>query len=231
MVSRIGTAALALALCGAAVAFDVPERQGHVVDRAGVIPDSTRAWLERSLAELASRHGVEVAVLTVPTLQGDSPEGAAQQVFDAWKMGRPGDDRGLLFLVATEDRKVRIQPGYGLEGVLPDGKLGAILDEHVVPKFRAGDWAGGIVDGLRAALAPLELSIGQEDVRPRGPPGLEEIAGIALLVLLLIGCAVSPTLRFALLHAMLSGSHRGGGGGSGGFGGGSSGGGGASRGW
>lgn len=229
MAIRLCGAALALALCGPAVAFDVPGRQGHVVDRAGVIAEPTRGWLERSLAELAASRGVEVAVLTVPTLGGEAPEAAAQQVFDAWKMGRRGDDRGLLFLVATQDRKVRIQPGYGLEGDLPDGKLGAILDAHVLPRFREGDWTGGIVEGLRAALAPLGLSLGRGEPAPRAPPGFEELAGIALLVLLLAGAAVSPSLRFALLHAMLRGAARGGG--NGGFGGGSSGGGGASRGW
>lgn len=241
--------AFALILAVAAHAFEVPPSTGHVVDQAGVIPEGVRTSLESALRRIARERSLQVAVLTVTTLDNESPESAAQKVFDAWKMGRKGEDRGLLFLVATQDRKVRIQPGYGLEGELPDGKVGRILDETVLPRFKTGDWAGGIVAGLDASLTAAGVTMGAiaagvpavtRPVRrdPREISPLGALASVIGLVLVIIGCAISPTFRFLILNMLIQGSGRGGrnggddsGGGFGGFGGGSSGGGGASRSW
>jgi uncharacterized protein len=191
-----------------------------------------------------SANGIEVAVLIVRTLGGESVEAAAQATFDAWKPGTKGQDKGLLMLVAVEDRKVRLQPGYGLEGDLPDGKVGRILDEQVLPHFKAGDWLSGIRGGLATALREAGAALPDGAPAPRRRArGQREMSGMEMLLLLgLVGflgvrSMFSPTLRFMLLQMLLSGrggysgGDRGQGGDFGGFGGGSSGGGGASRGW
>ena len=238
-------AILLVVLAGAARAFDVPVSTGHVNDVAHVLPAGTRQWLEAELVRIETQSKVQVAVLTVATLGGDTVDSAAQKVFDAWKMGRKGEDRGLLVLVAVDDRKVRIQPGYGLEGQLPDARIGAILDERAVPRLRTGDWAGGIVEGLRGALDVLgvQLSTAPEGAvtplaqRERKPETISPLQVIGMLVLVLVLgvlSAVSPTFRFLLWNLIFQaalGGRGGGGNGSGGTGGGSSGGGGASRGF
>lgn len=234
---------IALVFASVACAFDVPPATGHVVDQAGVLDGTARARLEANLRQVKSANGIEVAVLIVRTLGGEPVESAAQAAFDAWKPGRSGQDKGLLMLVAVEDRKVRLQPGYGLEGDLPDGKLGRILDEQVLPHFKAGDWLSGIRGGLATALKEAGAVLPDGAPAPRRAVRRErELSGVELMMLLGLvgflglGSIYSPALRFLLLHMLLSGrggqSGRSEGGGDfGGFGGGSSGGGGASRGW
>ena len=229
---------LLLSLASVARAFDVPPATGHVNDLAGVLAESPRTSLEQALADVARTGRIEVAVLTVKSLNGETVESVAQHVFDTWKPGQKGQDKGLLMLVAVDDRKVRLQPGYGLEGELPDGKIGRILDERVLPHFKDGDWAGGIEGGLAAALheAGVELAVGEPQ---RPPPRRGQQLSLVQLLMLLgalglvgVGCIVSPTMRFIVLEILLTGGRGGQSrGGDGGFGGGSSGGGGASRGW
>lgn len=213
---------------------------GQVTDTAGVLAPEARDRLAASLRQVKRAHGIEVAVLTVKSLDGESVEAAAQAAFDRWKPGEKGKDKGLLMLVAVADRKVRLQPGYGLEGDLPDGKLGRILDERVLPAFKSGDWLAGIRGGLAAALAEAGASLPEgAPVQRARPRGQRELSGMELMLLLGLvgflglGSIYSPTLRFMLLHMLLSGRGHGGGRSEGGgdFGGGSSGGGGASRGW
>lgn len=240
--------ALILALARPAAAFDVPPARAFVTDQAGVLPDERERALEARLRAVARTRGIELAVFTVADLGGETIEGAAQRVFDAWKMGTKGQDRGALFLIAPRERKVRIQVGYGLEGELPDGKVGALLDQHVLARFRQGDLAGGIEAGVQAVLAELNAADPPPLPRPvrRGRPAADPVSTavlVGLIVLLALGSAVSPGFRRMLgdlLFYMLifgrggGGHHRPGGddgGGFGGFGGGSSGGGGASRGW
>lgn len=234
---------IALVLASVASAFDVPPATGHVVDQAGVLDATARERLEANLRQVKSANGIEVAVLLVRTLGGETVEAAAQSVFDAWKPGRSGQDKGLLMLVAVEDRKVRLQPGDGLEGDLPDGKLGRILDEEVLPHFKTGDWLSGVRAGLATSLKEAGAVLPDGALaRRRAVRGQRELSGIELAMLLGLvgflglGSMYSPSLRFMLLHLLLSGrgGHSGrsdGGGDLGGFGGGSSGGGGASRGW
>lgn len=238
---RTGALLVLLAFACSARAFDVPPAAGHVTDAAGVLTGEARATLESALAEVARADKIEVAVLTVKSLGGDTVEAAAQKVFDTWKPGARGKDRGLVMLVAVDDRKVRLQPGYGLEGDLPDGKIGRILDERVVPLFRSSDWYGGIRGGLDGALtaagsrlpggAPAPVRRARDDeVSP-----LQTLVMLVLFGCLIVGAMFSPTLRFLLIQLIFSGRGGGGrgdgGGDFGGFGGGSSGGGGASRGW
>lgn len=251
---RPALAAVLLALAaGGAVAFDVPPARAHVTDLAGVIPDETERRMEAELVRVARDHRVEIAVLTVPGLDGETVDSAAQRVFDTWKMGRKGDDRGALLLVAPTERKVRLQVGYGLEGDLPDGKVGALLDREVLPLFRSGDFGGGILNGVHAMLGELKITPGllldpPRPVRRRGRSSspMNNMFTLGLVIFVFVMCVASPTFRAIVFDMMwystLSGGGYGhrrndhfgsysGGSGFGGFGGGSSGGGGASRGW
>ncbi len=143
-----------LALCaslfaGAARAADLPRPQGRVNDLAGVLDESTEAAL-RGMIELVEQDTkAEVAVVTVPSLDGRSVEEYAAALFRSWGIGKAGADNGVLVLVCPAERQMRIEVGYGLEGVLPDGLAGAVIRQQFTPAFRDGDYARGLIDGVR----------------------------------------------------------------------------------
>lgn len=162
----IGLCALALAAF-AQSSTPIPPLTSPVVDITGTLSASEIAQLEQQAHALQQRKGSQLQILIISTTRPDTIEQYAQRVFDEWKLGRSNVDDGVLLLVAKDDREVRIQPGYGLEGAIPDITAGRIVQEYLVPKFRAGDFAGGIgdasaqlvrlIDGeaLPAPMAPL----------------------------------------------------------------------------
>lgn len=146
----------------------VPFLSGRVVDEADLLPPEAEARLDATLAELERTAGAQVAVLTVESLEGEVLEDYSLRVAETWKLGRRGKDDGVLVLVAEQDRKMRIEVGYGLEGVLTDLESRAIMDNVMRPAFRAGDFPGGIekaVDSIGAAIRGEPL--------PEAPPGEE----------------------------------------------------------
>ena len=147
---------LALCACGIAAAIDVPYLSGRVVDEAGILQPATRDRLGAVLAAHDAASGNEVVVLTVPTLAGESIEGYATRVFETWKLGKKGRDNGVLLLVAPQDRRLRIEVGYGLEGTLPDVAASRIIRDVITPAFKAGDYDRGVGDGVGAIVAALE---------------------------------------------------------------------------
>jgi uncharacterized protein len=157
----IGFALVALSVLASAAALDVPSPAGPVTDLAGVLDGGTRQRLAQMIEEVRERTTAEIAVLTVPSTAPATVEEYSVAVFDRWKIGKRGQDNGLLFLVAVQDRRLRITTGYGLEAILPDGKVGEIRDREVVPSFRAGRYAEGILRGTEA-LARVILAQGQE---------------------------------------------------------------------
>jgi uncharacterized protein len=124
-----------------------------VTDMPGALRAETVARLNQTIGGTEKSHGVEMAVVVVQSLDGLSVDEAAVTLFELWGIGKKGRDNGLLFLWSKGDRRLRVEVGYGLEGVLPDGTVGAILDTYVIPKFTAGDFDGGILDGVDALLA------------------------------------------------------------------------------
>ena len=115
-----------------------------------------RERIEAKLADLEQRTGAQVAVLTVDSLEGDSIEDYAVRVFQTWKLGRKGVDDGVLFVVARQERRMRIEVGYGLEDRLTDARSRQILDDIVRPHFRAGNFAAGIEAGVDAIVAAIQ---------------------------------------------------------------------------
>ncbi|HEY5409397.1 MAG TPA: TPM domain-containing protein, partial [Caulobacteraceae bacterium] len=240
----------------AAVTF--PPLTGRVVDDAHVLSAQTQADLNAKLAALEQKTGDQLVVVTLPSLQGLEIEDYGYQLGRAWGIGEKGKNNGAILIVAPTEHKVRIEVGYGLEPVLTDALSSVILQEKVLPKFRAGDVQGGVVDGTAALVQQLSLpddqakqNVAAAQSAPRHShesPFSIIFAGVILFWFLasFIGALggrrrVGGGGAWWLLPLILSSSSRGGWGGGGGFGGGggggfsggggSFGGGGASGGW
>jgi len=131
-------------------ALDVPRLRGRVNDYAGVMQSNQAQSLETQLDQLERDTGHQVAVLTISTLDGEDIEGFSIRVAENWKLGKKGFDDGVILVVAVKDRKLRLEVGYGLEGLLPDAIAKRVTADYIVPHFRQQDYAGGIVAGIAA---------------------------------------------------------------------------------
>jgi uncharacterized protein len=150
---------LALLVCWAFVALAdvaVPPLSGRVVDQTGTLSAGDISSLTQTLRDLETRKGSQVAVLIVPTTAPETIEQYSIRAAEAWKIGRKKIDDGALLVVAKNDRKLRIEVGYGLEGSLTDATASRIIDEIIVPKFRSGDFAGGISAGVARIVAVID---------------------------------------------------------------------------
>ncbi|QWG24387.1 YgcG family protein [Bradyrhizobium sediminis] len=150
---------LALLLCfsfAAAADVAVPALTGRVVDQTGTLSGGDIASLTQTLKDLEARKGSQVAVLIVPTTSPETIEQFAIRVAEAWKIGRKKIDDGALLVVAKDDRRLRIEVGYGLEGALNDVTAKRIIDEAITPKFRSGDFAGGISAGVDRIIRVID---------------------------------------------------------------------------
>jgi uncharacterized protein len=134
----------------------VPALTGRVVDQTGTLSSGDIAALNAKLRDFENRKGSQVAVLIVPTTQPETIEQFSIRVADAWKIGRKKVDDGAILVVAKNDRHLRIEVGYGLEGALTDVTSRRIIDEVITPKFRNGDFAGGISDGVDRILRVID---------------------------------------------------------------------------
>jgi len=137
---------LACAVAWAQQLAPIPPIDSPVVDTTGTLTDAQKQQLVQQALALQQRKGSQLQVLIVPTTQPEDIAPYTQRVFDQVKLGRKGIDDGVLVVVAKDDHRVRIQPGYGLEGVIPDAIANRIIQEYMAPKFRAGDYAGGLTD-------------------------------------------------------------------------------------
>jgi uncharacterized protein len=150
---------LALMLCWAFAAMAdvaVPPLTGRVVDKTATLSSSDVASLDQTLKNFEARKGSQVTVLIVPTTQPETIEQYSLRVAEAWKIGREKIDDGAILVVAKDDRKLRIEVGYGLEGALTDVTAKRIIDEVITPKFRNSDFGGGISDGVNRILRVID---------------------------------------------------------------------------
>jgi uncharacterized protein len=225
-----------------------------------VIDPPTRAKIERLVTELKQKTGSEIAVVTVPTTGDETDFDYAMQIAERWKPGDAAKDNGVVFLVAVDDRKMQILTGYGVEGPLPDGRVGEIRDRILRPAFRANQYSQGILAATQeiAGLIAADVGVKLEGAprpqprRQRGPGGLGVLVIVVLLILFFafgsgtgyrggrrraMGGFAAPVILgggFGRRHGGFGGGGFGGGlggGGFGGFGGGSFGGGGAGGDW
>jgi uncharacterized protein len=165
---------LALVLCWAFAALAdvaVPPLTGRVVDQTGTLSRRDIASLDQTLRAFEARKGTQIAVLIVPTTQPETIEQFSIRVAEAWKIGRKKIDDGAILVVAKDDRKLRIEVGYGLEGALTDATTKRILDEIITPKFRNGDFAGGISDGADRIIRVADGEPLPAPARPRQDSG------------------------------------------------------------
>jgi len=246
-------AALFLSVTVAFAAPTFPPLSGRVVDQAGILSPQAEQQLTDELATLEKQTGRQLVVATLSSLQGYEIEDYGYQLGRAWGIGEKDRNTGALLIVAPNERKVRIEVGYGLEPVLTDALSSVIIQSAILPRFKAGDMEGGIVAGTDAIVKQLSLPDGEaraqvaqaaEGQRQDDGGGVPVVAiFIAVIVGVMIlramfgrrrrrsglGAAVGKALPWILINA-LSNSGRGGGGGGwsgGGGGGGFSGGGGS----
>jgi uncharacterized protein len=248
------TALSFLAAPAARAALTFPPLSGRVVDDAHVLSPKTVSDLTAKLADLEAKTGRQLVVVTLPSLQGDDIQDYGYQLGRAWGVGQKGQNNGVLFIVVPSEHKVRIEVGYGLEPILTDALSSVILQNEVLPKFRAGDVEGGVTAGTNAIIQQLSLdqtsaaanvAKATQQTQPHGIP-FGAIFGLIVLFLIFSGLFRrhwgGGGMGWWLPMMILSSGSRGGGwggggwsggGGGGGFsgGGGSFGGGGASGSW
>ncbi len=215
---------------------------GWVNDYAGVIDSGTKERLTGLISELEQKTGAEIAVVTVPSLEGENLEDFSNRLFNKLGVGKKGKDNGMMFFAAMAEHKLRIEAGYGIEGIIPDAAAGRIIRDIMAPYFRQGDPSKGILAGVYAAAAAIakennvKLTGNYGSFRQAGPrrAGIGDVIWFLIFIFIILPVIIrNPWL---LLLFLFGGRGRGGfGGGSfgggGGFGGGLSGGGGASGGW
>ncbi len=244
--SMIGRRAFACAaallwLVATALAADLqfPALTGRVVDAANLLTPDQRAGIEAKLKAHEDKTSDQVVVATVPSLQGTTIEDFGNRLFRDWKLGQAKTNNGVLLLVAPAERKVRIEVGYGLEGALTDALSKVIIASAITPRFKQGDFAGGIGAGIDGILAILSGDAQEWQRKPQVRGDEVDPAQVTLFVVLFL------VILFVMWRMNRAGGGRGGiivlpgpgsggwsggysGGSSGGFGGGFSGGGGSS---
>jgi len=249
----IGALVAALWVAAALAAANFPPLTGRVVDQANILSPVAAADLERKLADLEQKSGIQLVVATVPSLGGEEIEPYANELFRAWKLGEAKKNNGALLLIAPNERRVRIEVGYGLEGTLTDAVSSLIISNAIAPRFKAGDFNGGVTRGVDDIITALTTDSAEwkpkpTDMRPERDSTLFDAIAPFLIFLFLMFVFSRMARRtggnviFIPMGGGFGGGYgggfRGGGGfGGGGFGGGfsggggSSGGGGASGGW
>jgi uncharacterized protein len=230
-------------------ALEVPQLKGTVNDYAGVLSKDQEHRLESLLRETEKQTASQVVLLTIPSLQGENLEDYSFRVAEKWQLGQKELDNGVLLLVSMQEKKIRIEVGYGLESTITDLKSGYIIRKFIVPEFKQGNFYQGISKGLVAitGLISNDFEISQEELAKyqqelENSGGHLPIGGIVFLIMIVLGSLGRRGRRGGILPWLIVGSMLGGGrdhgggfggGGFGGFsgGGGSFGGGGASGGW
>jgi uncharacterized protein len=201
---------LALLLCwGFTASADVavPPLSGRVVDQTGTLSSDTIASLTQTLKGLELRKGSQVAVLIVPTTAPETIEQYSIRVAEAWKIGRKKIDDGALLVVAKDDHRLRIEVGYGLEGSLTDATASRIISEIITPKFRSGDFTGGISDGVERMIAVIDgepLPAPEPTQSFSVPAHLEDTFPIVIFVAVIVG-GISRALLGRLVGSVAAG--------------------------
>src|SRR5471032_2727244 len=192
-----------------ALAANLPALTGRIVDQASIIPASSRADLETKLSDLEEKSGIQLVVATVTSLEGQEIEPYANELFRSWKLGEKTKNNGVLLLVSPNDRRVRIEVGYGLEGTLTDALSKVIITNAITPRFKAGDFNGGILRGVDDVITVLTTDASEWQKRPSlrldsqqttDPTTWFLIAALIALGILLI---VSPGFRWLFLNLLV----------------------------
>jgi uncharacterized protein len=185
---------LALLLCVLAVsayALTFPQLTGRVVDDAGILDPATKAALERKLADFETKTTGQLVVVTLKSLQGTSIEDYGYQLGRHWGIGQKEKNTGALLIVAPNERKVRIEVGYGFEGTLTDAVSRLIIENSILPRFRVGDFAGGITRGVDDIIQAVTVDAEEwkaraKRSRPDDQPGFADLLTILFFVVIFL---------------------------------------------
>jgi len=177
------------------LALDVPKRpQGYVSDYAGLLSSGARLQLEEKLRQFEEETTNQVVVAIFPSLEGGSLEDFSIRLAEAWKVGQKEKDNGVILLIFKEDRALRIEVGYGLEGALPDATSKLIIENEIIPQFREENFAEGVERGVQAIIEAT-----QGEYRATPASSVEQGSfGIAFVISLILG-AILPPLLLSLL--------------------------------
>ncbi len=203
LTGRCLIAALALWASLVSAQVPVPALTGHVIDQTHTLSDADKSALEHQLSTLEASRGNQVAVLVVPTTRPETIEQFALRVAEQWKLGRQNIDDGVLLVVATEDRTLRIEVGYGLEGVLSDAISRRIISQVILPRFRENDLSGGVRAGVDALVSTVR---GEALPLPRTAPATDSVESWQGLLLLVAVPALGLGLVLRRLFGRLRGS-------------------------
>jgi uncharacterized protein len=185
----------------------IPSLERRVTDAADILSAEQEAALEEKLAAFEARKGAQIAVLAVTSTAPEEIEQYSIRVVDAWKLGRKGVDDGALLIIAVEDRRLRIEVGRGLEGVLTDLTSNRIIDETITPLFRAGDYAGGVNAGVDRMIAVVDgepLPEPEQQWQGSEGGGFEDIIGL-VFVLAIVLSAILRKILGRILGAVTTG--------------------------
>ena len=176
--------------------YAFPDPTGFVNDFADVLPVEYELELEKKLADFSTQVGPEVVVVTINSLEGDIIENYAVELFAEWGIGKKETDTGVLFISSIGDRKMRIDTGYGVEGFLPDGKVGRILRDSVAPNFKEQDYQAGIDAGVGAILSALESD---PNIAPISSTASDEIPNLPFMIFIVIFFAMALSYSAAFM--------------------------------
>lgn len=190
-------ALLCVAATGSLADVAIPPLKSHITDLTGTLTKTETIQLEQQLANFEGKKGSQIAVLIVPSTQPETIEQYSIRVVEAWKLGRKGIDDGVLLLVAKNDRTLRIETGYGLEGALPDAIARRIIDEGITPKLKHGNFFGGLQTGIRQIISVIEgepLPVpAQQSIESAGTNLVLENIIPVLFVMLMLGRMLQAT--------------------------------------
>jgi uncharacterized protein len=194
LVLSTGFALLCLA-CTVALALDFPELTGRVVDQAGVMSQASRDEITAKSLALEQQSGIQLVVATIKSLEGGDIETYANELFRTWKLGQAQKNNGVLLLVAPNEHKVRIEVGYGLEGTLTDALSSVIISSAIIPRFKTGDFSGGIERGVDGIISVLNGDTTDWQPQPQSLLRTDEPGALNTLLPILGFLAVALILR------------------------------------
>jgi uncharacterized protein len=188
-VARFGAGLILLFCCALSSAeVAVPPLTARVTDLTGTLSGAAVARIEAKLKDFEAKKGAQIAVLIVPTTQPEEIEQFSIRVEDAWKLGRKGVSDGVYLIVAKNDRRVRIEVAYGLEGALPDAIANRIVDEAIAPHFKLGDYDGGVEAGVNKIISVVNGEpLPQPDKKWERHSGLGNMLPLLLIVVVIAG--------------------------------------------
>jgi len=204
-----------LFLSSLAAALEVPPLKSRVNDTANMFSQQVVSQTENILSQFEASDSTQIVVLTIPSLEGDVLEDYSLRVVEAWKIGQKGLDNGALLLITRDDRRLRIEVGYGLEGTLTDLTSGRIIGQIIVPNFKQGDFDAGLIAGVQAMIQAVRGEFTALEATPSNQQGSDPAGLIFLMIFAfsaiskifhgkkstaaLAGGVVSPILGFVML--------------------------------